>query len=317
MAAHEGWWRPPQGWRRRWRRWRARHGIGLDRHRLAIVAIFRNEAPYVLEWIAYHRALGVARFYIADNQSDDGTTALLRCLERLRIVHLLPFPNPPDGPPQMSAYRALMDGPAGRERWVAVIDADEFLVPTAGDRTVADLLRPFTGRDDVGAIALNWAVYGSSGQITHDDGLVIERFSRRAHEDFAPNLHYKSIVRMEAYRRPFGNPHHFVLDAGRNYADAAGLIFDPQAEPGPGIGHRLVWQPWRINHYLVKSRAEFDHHKRHKGSAAKIGRVKGDRYFQVHDRNEVEDPMPAWLIERTHAEIARLQSALAGLPAER
>ena len=51
--------------------------------RVAIAAIFRNEHPYVLEWIAHHRALGVAQFYIADNVSDDGTSELLQALDAL------------------------------------------------------------------------------------------------------------------------------------------------------------------------------------------------------------------------------------------
>ena len=48
--------------------------------RLAIGAIFKNEGPYILEWIAFHRAVGVDRFFIADNASDETIGAISRVL---------------------------------------------------------------------------------------------------------------------------------------------------------------------------------------------------------------------------------------------
>lgn len=43
----------------------------------SICAIVRNEARYILEWIAYHKAVGIDHFYIYDNQSTDETTDIL------------------------------------------------------------------------------------------------------------------------------------------------------------------------------------------------------------------------------------------------
>jgi len=45
--------------------------------KIAIVAIFKNEFSYILEWISYHLEIGEDHFYIADNVSDDGTSQLL------------------------------------------------------------------------------------------------------------------------------------------------------------------------------------------------------------------------------------------------
>lgn len=33
--------------------------------------IFKDEAPYLEEWIEYHRLVGVDRFYLYDNNSSD------------------------------------------------------------------------------------------------------------------------------------------------------------------------------------------------------------------------------------------------------
>lgn len=45
-----------------------------QKDKIIICAIFKNEAPYILEWIAYHKALKVDGFRIYDNGSTDGTT---------------------------------------------------------------------------------------------------------------------------------------------------------------------------------------------------------------------------------------------------
>ena len=38
---------------------------------LAICAIFRDEAPFLDEWIAFHRLMGVEHFFLYDNGSVD------------------------------------------------------------------------------------------------------------------------------------------------------------------------------------------------------------------------------------------------------
>ena len=42
---------------------------------LAICAVYRNEAPYLREWIEFHRLVGVERFFLYNNRSTDTTWA--------------------------------------------------------------------------------------------------------------------------------------------------------------------------------------------------------------------------------------------------
>jgi Glycosyl transferase family 2 len=49
--------------------------------RVGIAAAVKSEAPYLLEWIAFHRAVGIETFFIADNGGHDGTSELLQRLE--------------------------------------------------------------------------------------------------------------------------------------------------------------------------------------------------------------------------------------------
>lgn len=59
--------------------------------RLAMAAPIRQEAAYLLEWIAYHRSIGIDTIILGDNGGDDGTSQLLERLARAGIVHRLDF----------------------------------------------------------------------------------------------------------------------------------------------------------------------------------------------------------------------------------
>lgn len=278
--------------------------------RIAIAAIFRNEHPYVLEWIAHHQALGVERFYIADNVSDDGTSELLHALDALGVVRRIPFASTPGQAPQLPAYAELLGAHACDEDWVAVIDADEFIVPTGGAHSLAEVLAPLAAQADVGAVVLNWAIFGSAWLLNHSAGGVCERFTRRAHQSFGANHHYKTVLRRAAFASVHSNPHHFVLQPGWRCVHTDGSEVVPHARHGLGLSERVVWEGLRLNHYIVKSREEFETRKQRNGSAATVGRVKGEDYFLGHDRNDKGDAAPPWLLQATRQSIYGLTEQL-------
>lgn len=283
---------------------------------VAIGAIMKNEGPYILEWVAYHRALGVERFFIADNASDDGTSQLLAGLNAIGVVDHFTFPGPPGRPPQLPAYAQIMSRYGEEADWIAFIDADEFILPTDGARSILPFLSSLG--PNVGAVALNWAIYGSSFRMEPSEGLVIERFTRRAREDLSANLHYKTIVRTAVFLGVGSNPHLIRIRDGSWTIHADGLEVADHPENGPGLSDRLVWSPLRINHYVVKSRAEFDWKKVPRGRATMTNTFRDDDFFRSHDRNEIVEPMEAWLIEATKADILVLKDRLrsAGVPEE-
>jgi hypothetical protein len=50
------------------------------------VAFAKNEGRFLLEWIAYHRVIGVTDFLIYTNDCEDGSPDLLDRLQELGIV---------------------------------------------------------------------------------------------------------------------------------------------------------------------------------------------------------------------------------------
>lgn len=45
---------------------------------VSIVAILKNEAPYIREWIQYHLLVGIQHFYLHDNESTDDVYSILK-----------------------------------------------------------------------------------------------------------------------------------------------------------------------------------------------------------------------------------------------
>lgn len=280
-----------------------------DLPRLGVAAIFRNEYPYILEWLAYHRLIGVDAFFIADNQSNDGSSELLETLDRLGYICRIPFPTINKQPPQMPAYTAIMQAYANQVDWMAFIDADEFLMPM-GKESIKYSINRLSGVSDIGAIAVNWAIYGSAGHVQEQEGLVLENFQRRANKEFINNHHYKSIVRCKAYESVDGNPHIFRLKDGWRYVHVNGDSVEHHAERGKGLSEKICWEGFRLNHYVVKSREEFERRKSPKGSATRNECSKGEGYFIHHDRNDVEESVDIGLLDAIRAEMLSIKSVI-------
>jgi hypothetical protein len=212
---------------------------------LAICAIFRNEAPYLREWIEFHRMVGVERFYLYQNMSDDDWQPAVQSYVDAGIVEVTDWPRSPPG--QLHAYQDFIDRHKGQAWWVAFIDCDEFLF-SPSHATIPDALATVSS-PDWGAVGVNWMCFGSSGRMRRTKGLVTERFTVRPSDNFGPNLHIKSIVRMERVEWVGRNPHCFVVNGG---------TFDELGREVAGAftavpTHRSL----RINHYHTKSHQEY------------------------------------------------------------
>jgi hypothetical protein len=198
---------------------------------LAIVAPVRDEARYLVEWLAYHRALGINTFLLADNGGNDTTSALLEELDRHRLVKRFDWRHQTKF--QLEFYCQAINVARSFADGLFFVDVDEFLRPE-GQMSISDVAKTWLADPTVGAVALNSAIYGSSGRQQCDSGLVIERFTRRAHQEFSGNKHAKTFVRVGCCAGPAENPHAVTLDSGR-YVDTRG---------GTSRGTRRKVLPW-------------------------------------------------------------------------
>jgi len=288
---------------------------------LAIAAPAREEARYLLEWIAYHRALGIDTFLLADNGGSDGTSKLLGELQEAGVISRSDWRDQRNF--QMPFYRQALEAARSFADGLFFIDIDEFLRPSdawladakcaRSDASlrgaVAEIAQKWLADPSVGAVALNWAIYGSSGRTEGGDGLVIERFTRRAPQEFSVNRHAKSFVRVASCEGPTDNPHAMALRAGR-YVDPRGedVVWDTSTGFQAGITTTVLWDVLRVDHFVVKSGAEFAE-KRARRNLLRPAH-EWEHYFELHDRNDVEDPVPSELVECTKDETKNLAALL-------
>lgn len=249
---------------------------------LSICAVFKNEAPYLREWIEFHRIVGVERFYLYENGSSDEWQSVIKSYIREGIVRLVDWST---GPGQLrgskwlvGAYQHFIEHYAGRNDWVAFIDCDEFLFsPCESD--VSNLLgqRPFC---EYGALGVNWMCFGSGKQNHFHSDPVIQRFALRSKDEDRINGHIKTILRMDCAAGATNSPHCFDVRGGT------------RGESGEFVDGSFRFPPthkWlRINHYVTKSKEEWD--RRHTaGLRVDITRENEKGYFDDYQSTEVRD----------------------------
>ncbi len=213
--------------------------------KIAICAIFKDEAPYILEWLAFHKMIGVDLFVLYDNGSSDGGPDLVRRSSFERNVTLIDWPMAGG---QIPAYQDFCSNHASRYDWVAFVDLDEFIVPASGS-SIRDLLMR-KAYAEYSAILLQWLVFGPSGHQDKPHGLVIESYTSRLPEDFPASRHVKSLVRGKAVTGAGTTPH--IVNVNGPTCNTRGETVLSYAEQ-PVECHDVM----AINHYFTKSREDW------------------------------------------------------------
>jgi len=147
--------------------------------RITAVTCVKNEGPFLLEWIAYNRLLGVTDFLFYSNDCTDGTDALLDAMADYGVVHL---PNPAKGRNyQMEALKdSAHQAVVKQADWIWIADVDEFLNIHTGDHTIPSLINACGNPH---AISVTFQFMANSGVDAFADRPVIEQFNRTHNPD--------------------------------------------------------------------------------------------------------------------------------------
>ncbi|WP_083480281.1 glycosyltransferase family 2 protein [Loktanella sp. 5RATIMAR09] len=287
--------------------------VTQGRGRCTIVTTMKNEGPFILEWLAYHRAIGFDDFLIYTNDCTDGTDTMLDLLAQKGLVqHRDNDFRKMNLRPQHAALQMAEDEPLIKDaKWVACIDVDEFVNIKVGDGTLDAL---FGAVPDANMISMTWRLFGNADTHAFSDAPVLEQFTccapevaRKPHQAWGFKTLFQNIgiFKKLGVHRPKGlNPQ---LWEDIRWVNGSG-------NPLPHSIYRNGWRSTtqtygydlvQLNHYAVRS-AESFLVKRDRGRVNHVDRDQGLSYWFRMNNNFEEDRSIQRHLPKMHAELASL-----------
>ncbi|WP_170445391.1 glycosyltransferase family 2 protein [Ruegeria arenilitoris] len=264
---------------------------------ITVFTTMKNEGPYMLEWVAFHRTLGVDHFVIFTNDCEDGTDRIAQRLEQMGLASHVPNAVPEGGNPQHQMLRRARRHPKVKEAdWLMCLDVDEFWNIRCGDNSFAALIDAVEQKagQSVDAISFAWRLFGTSGNISFDDTPVTRSFCMADQEfPYHSGRAYglKTLFRNNGKFTRFGPHRPKGIEEGKEadvaWSDAGGNLF-----PAENVG----WRAWRnfdhsfgrLHHYSVRSLDGFLI-KRDRGRTNHVKVDQGQSYWSDMNANKVQD----------------------------
>ena len=269
---------------------------GNNPTRTTVVTAMKNEGPFILEWIAYHLAIGVKDFLVYTNDCTDGTDEMLQLLQDKGIVQHRENPFQQNGlkPQQAALMAADKEQIVKRADWLVCIDVDEFINIKVGEGRLPDLIKAV---GDSNMIAMTWRLFGNSDVHDYQDRPICEtyyrcaaEYTRKPHQAWGFKTLYRNqgIFKKLGVHRPKGLKSQLWEDI--KWVNGSG-------EPLPRDMFRNAWRSTEstygydlvsLNHYAVRS-AESFLVKRDRGRVNHVDRDQGLAYWFRMNNNAEED----------------------------
>ena len=227
----------------------------LDRVKLSICSLVRNEWQYLEEWIEYHRMLGCERFYLYDDGSDDETLDLASSIEGVvarswsdgdHAEYRASDAGAWRDSSQVTAFNHWIKNHRYESEYVAFIDPDEYMYHSR----LNDLRYHMPYRVAEAARWLPWYFFGDNGHIDQPHGLTIREYTRRGR--FLEPHPYGRMGKIVAesckldHFGPYG-PHNAEFSHGYAADDSQSMVRKAYySVPKEGC--------WKLCHYAHRSR---------------------------------------------------------------
>ncbi len=279
--------------------------------RVLSVTTIKDEGPFLLEWLAWHRIIGVTDFLIYSNDCTDGSDRLLDALAAQGVLTHVSHSAPADQSVQWQALNVAWRHPLRKMAdWMLVSDLDEFPMIHCGDHRLADLFAALPEQTE--AIALGWRLFGNSGQGAFSPAPVTAQFTQCAPPDMrypVAATFFKSLFRPKAFakagvHRPKqkpDSPPHWADGSGRPLPDL--IAANDKRMSLMGIsGHRALAE---MHHYSLRSAESFIV-KAERGLPNRSEKAVDLTYWVERNFNNQPNPAALALQDRLGAEMAGL-----------
>lgn len=263
---------------------------------LVVLAIFKNEALAITEWIDHYLNEGVEHFLLINNGSTDCSCEILQPYIESGIVTLY---NDDTKWAQAELYNkyfrvSKMDKKC---RWLIVCDLDEFIYSRKNFRTIKEYLSSLNSA--IGLIKIPWKMFGSSG-VEKQPCSIIKSFCKRCRyfekqnpgmknnsEIFAKYIVNTKCIRELDIHSAEINPKYAIVDSSGKLheKDDGCFIAISECDLEKSVLH--------LNHYALQSKEWFLQVKCTRGAAdnANFENVRDLSYFNQFDShcNEIVD----------------------------
>ncbi len=286
--------------------------------KVMIITCMRNEGPFILEWVAYHRSIGIRNFVVYTNDCDDGTDTFLTLLESKGVITAhRPNPFSPDsraGDYQRAALWDAQTQPFVQDMdWILPMDVDEFLNIHVGEGRFKDLVAALP---DANMISFAWRLFGNGFVDRFEDRFVTEQFTLCSREDWRkPALAwgFKTAMQDVGAFRKFGVHRPKGIIEGKEsdvrwYNGAGEPMHSKYLESGWRImGGRKRYGLATLNHYALRS-ADSYLVKRQRGRVNHIDEDQGVIYWFRMNHNGEEETSIQTRLPAAQEEFSRLMA---------
>ncbi|KAJ3681166.1 hypothetical protein LUZ60_015655 [Juncus effusus] len=201
------------------------------KHLMCVCTMVRNQARFLDEWIKYHSQIGIQRWFIYDNNSEDQIEETINSLfhQNYQItLHQWPWVKTQEAGFAHCALRSRSEC-----EWTGFIDVDEFLYFPNETLTLKTLLKNYTNKPWIGELRTSCHSFGPSHLKTAPKLVTLGYMCRV----LAPERH-KSIIKPELLNPSLINVvHHFHLKDGVRYVNVG---------QGSMVINHYKYQVWEV-----------------------------------------------------------------------